>query len=172
VNEFLTVTAQVVGIMAMGLNIFSFQSKRRNSILIVQLLGSVLWTTHFLLLASPTGAAMNIVAIIRNFLYSQKGKRKWASSPILPAIIIALFIACGLMTYQGFISILPIVGMTASSIALFITDERKIRFLSLLVSPPWLIYDAYSSSIGGVLSETFTIISILVAIYRFDLKKK
>ena len=54
----------------------------------------------------------------------------------------------------------------------YITNERIIRICSLFVSPLWLVYDAIQLSAAGVLCETLTIISIIIALFRFRQKKK
>ena len=101
----------------------------------------------------------------------QKEKHAWARSKAVPAATIAAFILCGVFTWNGVMSIFPTAAMVLSSVSLYITDERKIRIISLFVSPLWLVYDAWSFSIGGTVSEIFTIISILVAMWRFRKKK-
>ena len=93
---------------------------------------------------------------------------------MLPAFVMVLFAAAGVYTYtlEGIISIIPTAAMLLSTVALFITKEKIIRILSLFVSPPWLIYDALSGSVAGVLCESFVIISIIVAMIRYRENKK
>lgn len=162
---------QLIGFAAMTLGILSYQAKRRNTILLMQMLGSILWSIQFYGLGAYTGMALNAVVILRNTLYAQRGKRAWAECPLLPACIMAAFLLAGVLTWEGPISLLPMVAMIISTVALYIKDERRIRLLSLFVSPPWLIYDALCFSLGGVLTEVFTIVSILIALWRFKHKK-
>ena len=164
---------QAIGFLAMALGISSYQCKTRKGILLMQLSASVLWIVQFLFLKSYAGAMLNGVAIVRNLLFSFKGKYKWADSLMLPAFVMVLFAAAGLYTYtlEGLISIIPTVAMLLSTVALYITNEKVIRILSLFVSPPWLIYDAISGSDAGVLCESFMIISIIVAMIRYRDKK-
>lgn len=68
------------------------------------------------------------------------------------------------------LSILPTVGVLLHSSAFFLSEERKIRILSLVGSPFWFVYNtapkAYGSSVGDVLSMA----SIISAMIRY--KKK
>lgn len=161
------VLIQLIGFAAMALGIFSFQMKKRNGILILQTVAGFLWGLQFFFLGKYTGAALNGVSVARNILYSFKEKHKWARSKLLPAAVITAFFLSGIFTYDGIISLCPTAAMIISSVALFISDEKKIRILSLFVSPLWLIYDAASFSIAGVISEIFTLTSIFIALYRF-----
>lgn len=163
---------QILGFAAMGLGIGSFQLKTRKGILFMQLVASLLWTTHFFLLGKFTGAALNGVAILRNAVYMQKDRFSWVRSAAVPAVTGAAFVLCGILTWDGFMSIFPTAAMVLSSVSLYITEEKKIRIISLFVSPLWLIYDAWSFSVGGVAAEVFTIVSILLALWRFRTKKK
>lgn len=162
---------QAIGFVAMAVGILSYQAKKRNSILFLQIISSSIWAIQFILLGAYTGAFMNLIGVARNIIYSKKDKISAFNSSLVPIIISAFFIFGGVFTYSGFLSILPVVAMIISSFALYSTEERKIRLLSLFVSPPWLIYDAISGSIPGVINELFTICSILIAVFRFDIKR-
>ncbi len=168
------IAVQMIGFFAMALGIASYQSKTRRGILLFQLFASILWIIQFLFLKSYAGAILNFVAIIRNSLFSFKGKYKWADSIALPIFIMGLFLASGIYTFtlEGIISIIPTFAMLLSTAALFITREKIIRILSLFVSPPWLIYDAISGSVAGVMCETFMIISIIIAMIRYREKRE
>lgn len=158
---------QILGICAMALGIGSFQAKKRNGILFMQLSASVLWMTHFFLLGKYTGAALNCAAVARNSVYMQKERFPWVRSAAVPIATAVVFVLCGIFTWDGIMSLFPTAAMVLSSVSLYITDEKKIRIISLFVSPLWLIYDAWSFSVGGVIAESFTIISILLALWRF-----
>ena len=162
---------QLLGFGAMALGICSYQAKTRRGILLMQLSAAALWTSQFFFLGKYTGTALNLVLIVRNLVYMQKDKHAWVRSKYVPIITAAAFILCGIFTWEGFMSVFPTAAMVLSSISLYITEERKIRIISLFVSPLWLIYDAWSFSIGGTVSEIFTIISILIAMWRFRKKK-
>lgn len=161
---------QLLGFVAMAFGIGSFQAKKRVYILLMQSIASLLWVTQFLLLGGFTGAALNFIAVLRGATYMQKGKYKWASGIWMPIIFSVLLIVMGIFTWEGFISLLPTGAMVVSSFALFMTDERKIRYLSLIVSPPWLVYDIITGTIAGTLAEVFSLTSIIIAIYRFRKK--
>ena len=165
---------QSIGFLAMAIGILSFQRKRRAAIIGFQMTASTLWSIQFLLLGGYSGTIQNVLCIARGFVLVQKGKRKWADSYYTLAAIIFCFAATGFITVglEGAWALLPIGASIASSIALFMDKEEILRKLSLIVSPLWLVYNVHTGSIAGIVAETFTIISILIALYRFREKKE
>lgn len=159
------IITQLIGVAAMLLMIFSYQGKR-TTILILQVVSSCLWVTHFILLGTPNPALLNGLAIPRGLLYAQRGRYKWADSPWLPVGCMAAFVIAGCFTYTRPIDLLPVVAMVISSYVLFIDRVNTIRVLSIIVSVLWGLSDAWSGSPPGVLCEVFAIGSIIVALVR------
>ena len=66
---------------------------------------------------------------------------------------------------------MPFVALVGSTIGYWTNNAQKIRLSNLVcASPAWVIYDIFVGSIGGVLSESIAIISILVSVYRYGWK--
>ncbi len=47
-------------------------------------------------------------------------------------------------------------------------EGKRVRLLSLLNSPLWLVYNALNESIGGAITEVFCLISIGIGYIRHD----
>lgn len=163
---------QAIGFLAMTIGVLSFQRKRRASIIAFQMTASTLWCLQFILLGGYTGAIQNVICIGRGIVFIQKGKYKWADSYFTLAAIILCFAASGFITVgiEGLWALLPIAASIVSSVALFADKEEILRKLSLIVSPLWLIYNVHTGSVAGVVAETFAIISIITALYRYRKK--
>ena len=69
--------------------------------------------------------------------------------------------------FNIFIEVLPIIAMIVMTLAFSKQNATELRHLALISSPLWLIYNCFNLSIGGILCETFSIISVLSAIIRF-----
>ena len=50
--------------------------------------------------------------------------------------------------------------------------ERAIRIVSLFAAPFWLVYNALALAYGSAIGNAITIVSITVAIIRYDILKK
>lgn len=161
---------QIFGLVAMALNIVSVQFKKPRQLFICRMVSGLLWALNFLFLGSPTGAIINLVNIVRSvFLLREKTSTK----PFL-YITILLYTVTGLLTMDYHLSILLlvdfliIVGQVADSIGMWTKNLRYIRRCQLFaISPIWLIHNILVFSIGGIITETFTMISTLIAMYRY-----
>lgn len=162
--------AQAVGIIAMAINIFAVQFKKPRHLFICRMLSSALWGVNFLLLGSPTGAILNIVNIIRSiFLLNPKTTTK----PFL-WITLVLYGIAGLLTLEYTLSVLMvvqifiIVAQWVDSVGMWTNNFRNIRYCQLFaISPTWLVHNILVFSIGGIITEVFTIISTIIAMLRF-----
>lgn len=164
------IVGQIIGLVAMALNILSVQFKKPQHLFICRMVSSLLWALNFLLLGSPTGAIINLVNIVRSIFLLRE---KTSTNPFL-YITIALYTVTGLLTMDYQLSILLlvdlliIVGQVADSIGMWTKNLRYIRRCQLFaISPIWLIHNILVFSIGGIITETFTMISTLIAMYRY-----
>lgn len=158
---------QLLGFVAMGAGVMSFQARRRVAIIALQVAASALWTTQFALLGGTLGALMNGLCILRGAAFASGERWRWARHPATLWGFCALFVGVGLWACATAWDWLPIVGTVVSSVALFRRDPQRLRRWSLLSSPPWLVYDAWAGTLAGVCCEVFNLTSILVALWRF-----
>lgn len=162
--------AQAVGFCGMLFAFLSFQQNKRERIALLQMVASMVWTLHFGLLTAWSGMAMNAIGIARGFVFSKKGT-PWASKAYWPYLFSALSVACCLLTWESWTSILPTVAMVVSSFGLWADRPKTVRRLNLPGSWLWLIYNLINRSWAGFATECFNTASILIAMVRFDRKK-
>ena len=166
---------QIVGIVAMILNIVAVQFKKPRQLFICRMVACFLWGLNFLLLGSPTGAIMNIIDVIRSaFLL-----RKQTSTRTFLWITLALYTAAGLFTmdyslsFLMVIDILIIISQLVDTAGMWTNNIKVIRRCQLFaISPVWLLHNIVVFSIGGIITETLTIISTVIAMYRYRNQKK
>ena len=161
---------QIVGIIAMVLNIVAVQFKKPKHLFICRLVSSALWGVNFLLLGSPTGAIINIVNIVRSLFLL----RKQTSTKLFLIITLILYTAAGLITMDYSLSlmmvldVLIILSQLVDSAGMWTNNFKIIRYCQLFaISPVWLVHNIVVFSIGGIITEVFTIISTLIAMFRY-----
>ena len=103
-----------------------------------------------------------------------------AESIVWQFVFFAIFLASYALTFIGFgkefnlqnalIEILPVIGMTAMTVAFRCKQASSTRMLCLINAPSWLIYDLFNLSIGGIVCDSFSLISVIVGIFRLDRK--
>jgi len=166
--------AQAVGIIAMVINILAVQFKKPSQFFVCRMVSSFLWGVNFLLLGSPTGAIINIANIIRSIFLLNK---KTSTKPFL-------WISCGLYAIAGaltmdfilswmlLLDILIVLSQWVDSVGMWSNNFRNIRYCQLFaISPVWLTHNIVVFSIGGILTEVFTIVSTIIALIRYRSKK-
>ncbi len=175
------IVGQAIGIVAMACNILSYQQKKQSHLIFCQLLGGALFSVSFFMLGAIMGGLLNVVATVRAILFLFE-KKLHTSHPLW----LAGFIACYFVLYAlGFtvfgtepklinflIEILPVIGMTALSIGFMLKNSRRTRQLSLISSPAWLIYNIYYVSVGAIVCEAVSLVSIFIGMLRHDIQKK
>ncbi len=173
------IAGQIVSVVAMGCNIISYQQKEQRRLVVCQFLGALLFSTSFFLLGATVGGLLNLVAAIRAviFLFPKKSN---ASHPAWLVGFIACYVLFYVLTFTVFgteptpiafvVEILPVIGMTALSVGFMLANPRKVRLLGLISSPAWLIYNIYYFSIGAIICEAISIVSIFIGMFRHDKK--
>lgn len=156
---------QAVGFLALLLDVSSLQFKHRKNILILQILASVAWVIHFILIGAIAGAAMNGVGVLRSI-----GYYKFRSDPRpwwLPWALVALAIGVTIVTWKSVYSLMPLFAMILAIYGLWQKGEQKIRIVLLLCVPLWLVYNVIFHSYAGIASDLLALLSGSIALYRY-----
>lgn len=86
-------------------------------------------------------------------------------------IICALQLLTLIVTWDGWLSLLPIVANIAATIGGYTHNARKIRVVGIFVnSPLWIAYNVAVGSWAGVLDELITEVSMFLSIVRYGWK--
>ncbi len=173
----MSVIISIIGYIGMACAIVSFQSDRKKIIVIFQALTGLMFTIHFGMLAYFEGentiaaAVLNVFATIRGFTYACR-ETKYGNLPVFPYIFAIGSLIIGFFTWEGYLTVLPTLSMVISSIGLWLKNTRMVRFLSLPASLLWWVYNLINHSWAGLCTEIFVTTSLLIAIYRFDIRKQ
>lgn len=173
--------AQALGLIGMTMNLISFQLKEQKKLIRLQFFSSIVFTFHYMLLGATMGCILNSLGICRAFVFSNKDK-EWARKKGWLPLFITAYAIVYILTFTVLgkdatarnllLELLPAIGMTATTIGFYLENATKVRLLSLMNAPTWLVYNAISGSIGGTLTEIFCLISVIIGILRLDIKKK
>ncbi len=162
---------QGIGFAAVALFIFSYQIRSNRWLFLLQLLGSALFCLQFFLLDAISGCLSLAVNILRNALMMKYNDWGWVRRKWCPAAVAALFTIVLYITWNGPVSLLAFTASVTSTFAYWSDSPRRIRMVNLVcASPCWLVYDVIVHSFGGIVSESITILSILVSFVRFGWK--
>ena len=169
----MTLIANGVGLVAVVLFVTSYQIKKRNGIIVCNAISRALYILQYILLGAFSGAVLDVIGLISSILAARKDApllRK-LRIPVLVVINASMLVAT-ILLYETIWDILPFIGVLFHTTAFWLTNERKIRFLSILGSPFWFAYNAHSLAFGSAAGDIFTIVSIGIAILRYDVLGK
>ncbi|MBR5429227.1 MAG: YgjV family protein [Firmicutes bacterium] len=162
---------QGIGFLGVLMFIISYQLKSNRALFVFQSLGSGLFCLQFFIMGQFSGSFSLMVNIFRNLLLLLSGRRPWARWQGWLPICLGLCLAILIFTWKGPLSLLPFLSITVSTVLYWTNNAQRIRLANLVcASPSWLLYDIIIGSWGGVLTELFTLGSILISIYRYGWK--
>ena len=167
--------AQLFGIAAMVLNILSYQGKKQRTVIAMQLFGGALFAANFLMLGATVGGVLNILAVFRALLFLNKEKTKvdklhWV------AIFGIAYVGAYILNFTVvgvepsaknlIVEVLPVIAMFATHLAYRCNAPKTLRYICLISSVSWLIFNIVNFAIGAILCETFSLASIAIATFR------
>lgn len=140
--------------------------KRKNQILIAQIIQFIIMGVGNLVLGGVTGFVANIVSIFRN-LYVFKWK---LNIPVKIAFIAVQVFITGYFNTQGIIGWLP--AIAAGLFTWFVDTDSEVKLKTVIVITMvfWCIFDFYIMNFTALVFDVLTIVSNIMGIHL--VKKK
>ena len=161
--------AQIIGLIGLILSIVAFQFKKHKHIVLLKLSSELVFSIQYILLGARTGAVLDFISVIRNFLFYKFVKKNISTTPVI--VIFGLFVVItGFVTFDGFMSLLPIGSKLLTTVSYGMKNEKWLRVITLPSCILWIIYNLFVSSYAGTLTDGITLVSLLIAMYKFDYK--
>lgn len=164
------IIAQIFGVCGIISSVLSMQMEKRKNIIIMLILLNLSSALNFLFLGSYTGSFISFFAILEtfiNYLFERKGKN-------VPIYVIMLYviinIILGSLSFQTIMDILPIICSIIFCLTIYSKKESNIRKLMFINQVFWLVYDIYTKAYMFSICNILTMISVLIAIFRYDKK--
>ncbi len=162
-----------VGLLAVTLYFVGYLQKSRSSIIVINATSRLLYIIQYILLGAFEGAVLDIAGIISSLLAKKKDTRLIKKHLRLTVICVnILIVIMGLFLYENIFSILPIIGVLFHTGAFWMDNEKRIRQVSFLGSPFWLIYNFVSGAYGSCIGDILSMISLGISMIRYDLMPK
>ncbi len=163
------IAVQCIGFLGTMLFFLSFQCRKNSTLFRVQFVSYLMYTLHLMLLGATTGGISYIINTLRSLLLGSN--YRWAKSKYMGAVICLMQLGALYMTWNGWISVLPVAANIASTIGGYTGNPQKIRLAGMLVnSPLWIIYDIIVGSWAGILDELVSEASMIISIIRYGWK--
>ncbi len=160
-----------VGIIALVLCIIPFQFKRHKNIVLCKMASEILFAVQYFLIGPEayTGAWLDLLSGGRNFLFYKLVEKKKSTLPVI-LVFSALMIGLGVYSWSGWLSLLPILAKVITTVSYGMKNERLLRFITLPSCVLWVIYNITVGGWEAMIGDTLSLVSILIAIYKFDVR--
>lgn len=164
---------QFIGIVGIIAGLSAFQCNKHSHALALKMTEEGSFGIQYLLLGGYTGAVLNLVGIFRNLIFTYLGKKDKQNELKYARIILSIvFAVLGLLSWEGYISVLIIFAKVLSTLAYGTTNMKKMRMMLSVTCVCWICYNTYVGSIAGVISDSCNFVSVMIGIIRYDIMKK
>ena len=156
---------QGIGLCGTALYLLSFQMRENRKLFFVQLLSYAFYIAHLCLLHAASGAASYAVNFLRSLFLCGKGD--FGKGKRACVFLCALQLMTLPLTWNGWISFLPVMANIASTVAGYSGNAHTIRRANLCInSPLWIVYSFLVGSWAGILDEGLSMVSMGISLLR------
>ena len=176
--------AQAFSLVATIIIVVSFQIKRKNVLLMLNVAANAFIFASLILLGAYLGAAGTAVAVIRGFVFFNMEKRpKWynytALGFICTLVVISVVLAVVLapdfvfgFNFENLFSLIMLAAILVLTFGLWQKNTLFIRFASIFASVIFIVYNVIHEAYVIIILESLIIVSCLVFFIRFLIEKR
>ncbi len=160
------IIGQILGILLAIESLFIYTQRSRKGMLKFKLLNDFFTAIQNLLIGAYTGAMLSGICCIRELVFFKQDKHGKNSGLIL-AIFLLLTLISPILTWSGWVSLLPTAGSLLAVIAFYMIDPQTIRILGLAAHSLWLLYCIFQLNIGGLATNVVLVTSAVIGLIRY-----
>lgn len=161
----MVVLAQVLALFAILFWVISILLKNKKNILLMQVIANGIYGIEYLLLGAFSAASMNFLSFLRLLVYYFYALLNIKMPKWILFVFIALVLLFGIITYDGLISLLPIIITVLYTYAFWQNNLNVARIIYIVAAIIWIYYNyevgAYVGIIGNILEITTGLISLI-----------
>ena len=164
--------AQIFGIFAILFWTIGIQYKKKEDILAFQIYASLCYAVQFFLLGGYTAMLIDLIAIVRLVTFYYEGKKYGEIDKKWLYIFIGMVLISGIFTYDGLISLLPVIIGVFYTVSTWTKNTKYLRIFYIVCAVLWAGYNIKYFALAAVIGNIMEIISGTISMFRFDKKKK
>lgn len=157
--------AQAIGLLGIAVFLFTYHGKNVKQMVKVKLAVDIIWGVHYLLLGAIGGFATNVICIMREIVLLNNNKRffnnkLWLVFFMLINWIVAIF------SNKGIPGLIPAMATTLATWSFWHDNPQKARIIGMTNNVMMFIYDIFVLSYTGLVAESLSFCSVMVAYFR------
>ena len=166
----IAIVAQALSYVGMALAVISMQFKSMRVYYTFQVVAASVFVASYVLLGSYASAILNAWGVVCS-LVLLLDKRTRPPRQLIWMLCVLLLCGCVSVYLDGALALLPLIAQMGSTVGMWSRNPARLRLLRLsVVSPLWLVNNVLVHSGGGIATEVFNILSVLISIWRYGWK--
>lgn len=166
------IAAQFFGMLGLIVMVLALFQKSRSKMLLFVNFNCIFFIIEYLLLGALAGVGSNLVALCRTILFKKRSENKKFDNIWIYTSVMAAYTITAILTYNGPISLLPIVAEYIYATALWQKDVRKIRYGTAIMVIFWLVYDILVQAWPSAICDMIVFVSTITSIIKFQTNEK
>lgn len=162
-----SLAGQLVSLVALGLCIVGFASKRDDRLMLLLISANVAFALQFALFGSWTAAILSLLVIGRIML-----ARRYVGSWRVLLAVLAVNLIAAVLTWQSAVDFFAIAAAVFGSVGMFMLRGIPMRLLLAAAAVAWMLNNIAIGSIGGTLAEAMVLVTNFITIYRLARMKR
>ena len=162
---------RLFGLAGLVLSIIPFQFKKHKNIVRCKMFSSLAFAMQYFLVGpvAYTGALMDVISALRNYLFYKLVDKKISTLPVI-VVFSLMVVLIGVFSWAGWITLLAVIPKLLTSVSYGMKNEKHLRLLTFPSCLFWIAYNLIVGTYEAAVSDFLTLMSILIAIVRFDIK--
>ncbi|MBQ8415684.1 MAG: YgjV family protein [Clostridia bacterium] len=162
------ITAQILGLVALGTGMTSMLLKSMVGVLILQIASNLAMCLNFAFLGAFSGAGVSIVATIHSFVIFLFQRKNKPFPKALTALFIVVYVAVSLLSYSMPLDLLCTVGAILFCFSVVQSKSSGFRLFAMLNTATWITYDLTTMAYTASLTHVVLFLTSLISIIRLD----
>lgn len=168
----MVILAQVLASLAILFWVISILLKNKKNILLMQVIANGIYGIEYLLLGAFSAASMNFLSFLRLLVYYFYALLNIKMPKWILFVFIALVLLFGIITYDGLISLLPIIITVLYTYAFWQNNLNVARIIYIVAAIIWIYYNYEVGAYVGIIGNILEIITGLISLIKYRGGKK
>ena len=164
---YLEVLAQVFGLISLAVVVISLHQKKKTTLLKLQMTSNFSSAIQYFLLGATTGGLTHLVCVARNYWFNKYSRKRIFSSWLFFVVVFLLIILTAL-SYDGPVSLLPLLTILIYTFALIFGSMKTIRLVNIAACLLSIIYSAFVGAYVAIITSTVEIAAAIHALWTLD----
>ena len=159
----LFVISQIIGLIAFVISLIAYQQTKKETILKCMIVSYIFNIIHYFLLNAYSGMIVKFISVIRDLTIIMKNKYVILQSKVMIYIFILIYLGLLIYSYKNILSTFPFIGALVYMLLEWNGNVKKIKCGAYINYLLWLIYNISIFSISGFLSNTISLLFLMLS---------